>query len=222
MENIKIHKIFNKNPGIYCINHIPTGKKYVGSTSNLRRRIYEHINNISSSMHCNSNIKNISKSIEEFEFSCLKEMDKNSTSFELEQEEQKFLNTGEFNLNVRKIAQISNLGKTYEEIYGLELAIIIKKKLSESHKGIKYNIQGLKEYWTKERKLAQAESFRNKKRGRRDKKKVQLINIVSNEIYLFDTMKDAVIFSKVSRSGLFNVLNKNKSTKGFVINIVNG
>lgn len=42
-----------KGPGIYCIENIQTGKKYIGQQVNIRSRWYQHRNELRRGIHCN-------------------------------------------------------------------------------------------------------------------------------------------------------------------------
>lgn len=46
------------NTGIYCIEHVSSGKKYVGSASNFNKRFYEHERLLRKSTHPSSHLQN--------------------------------------------------------------------------------------------------------------------------------------------------------------------
>jgi group I intron endonuclease len=46
------------NPVVYCFEHLPSGKKYIGSSNNLKRRMLEHFSNLNSNNHCNKYLLN--------------------------------------------------------------------------------------------------------------------------------------------------------------------
>jgi group I intron endonuclease len=59
-------------PAIYCFEHIPTAKKYIGSTNNLYRRMCEHFHDLNNKNHCNKHLYNYwNKYFDEFDISIL-------------------------------------------------------------------------------------------------------------------------------------------------------
>lgn len=45
-------------PVIYCFEHLPSGKKYIGSSNNLKRRMTEHFHEFNSGRHRNKHLTN--------------------------------------------------------------------------------------------------------------------------------------------------------------------
>ena len=52
-----MHRGIDPVPGIYCIRHKASGKCYVGSSANMRKRLYEHARLLTKSQHKNDHLQ---------------------------------------------------------------------------------------------------------------------------------------------------------------------
>lgn len=120
---MQIKDIKNDTCGIYCIQCVKTNKRYVGSSVNIKKRLYYHLNRLRNNKHGNIYLQNAwNKYKEESFIYCIlkkcspKNLTKNEEFFIREQ--------GEFNLT--KIVDRKN-----------QLNKLTKQKISNKLKGVK-------------------------------------------------------------------------------------
>jgi len=113
--------------GIYCIENLKNGKKYIGQTINLERRKHEHFSLLKRNHHSNTHLQSSYNKYgeENFKFRILLYCE----PFELTRHEQFFVDyyTPKLLYNVRLECVNSNQGITFPEE--------TKKKMSEAHNG---------------------------------------------------------------------------------------
>lgn len=118
------------NSGIYEIKNLINGKIYIGSSSNLKKRMYSHIYNLRNNRHRNSFLQNSWNKYGEsnFHFSVVEFVGDISNLLTREQywidTTMCYIRSNGF--NIRKIA---------ESNYGIKLSEESKKRMSESRKG---------------------------------------------------------------------------------------
>lgn len=129
----------NKICGIYCIENLINGKKYIGLSVNIKRRFYEHRSDLNADKHYNSHLQNAWNTYgkDNFKFYVVEECSPDMLS-ERERYYIKF-----FDLNNPSFGYNADPGgkSTTEEV---------RKKLSEAAK---------KNIWTEDRKIALSEKM---------------------------------------------------------------
>lgn len=95
----------DKNIGIYKIENIINGKKYIGSSINIDKRFYRHKNDLINNKHNNIHLqRDFNKySLDDFKFECIEICDVNN----IKKIEQKYLD---------KIFEIKNNNNIYYNI----------------------------------------------------------------------------------------------------------
>ena len=134
------------NIGIYEIRCTITNKVYIGSSKQIKKRLAEHKNELRKNKHCNSCLQGVWNKYGEnaFEFSCIKNLNKNTTSEELLVVEQQFLDKIQpwkrengFNLNPTAFKPPYFTGKDHP-MYGRNHTTESKEKM----KGPRPNFKG--------------------------------------------------------------------------------
>jgi len=135
-----------KKTGIYCIENLKNGKKYIGQAVNLKQREKKHFSSLKGNYHSNTHLQNSYNKYgkNNFKFRVLLYCE----SFELTRYEQFFVDlyAPELLYNVRLECVDSNQGIT--------LSKEARKKISESHNG-KHHSKETKE------KISEANSGKN-------------------------------------------------------------
>jgi len=148
----------NKKSGIYCIENLKNGKKYIGQSIDLEKRKHEHFSLLKGNNHSNTHLQNSYNKYgeENFKFRVLLYCE----PFELTKYEQFFVDyyTPELLYNVRLECVNSNQGITFSKEtrkkmseawsgknnlnYGKHLSKETRKKLSEANSGKNHPMYG--------------------------------------------------------------------------------
>jgi len=180
------------NTGIYKIEHLASGKIYVGSAVNIKRRIWEHKNRLKTSTHPNPKLQRAwdKYGAEAFEFSILVIC----SSEELLIKEQEFidnLKTMEFGYNLCPVAG-SALGiKRSEET---------KKRMSESQKG--------REFSEEHKQNITKSQLGNKRKPHSEETKIKMSITAKNRIHIPQSEE-----TKAKRSAALKGIPRSEETK---------
>jgi group I intron endonuclease len=176
-----------KKTGIYKIKNIINNKVYIGSSVDIEKRWFIHLNSLKNGKHHSKKLQNSTKKygIENFLFEVVEECSEKTLierelywvskfdSFEngynmvLPNIEGGFCMTEEVRNKISKTMQQKRTGKTYEELYGKRKAEDIKRKMSESQTGKKMSEDSKKKTSEARKGIKFSEEHKNKLRERK-------------------------------------------------------
>nr|YP_009160660.1 GIY-YIG endonuclease [Hirsutella minnesotensis]AKR17989.1 GIY-YIG endonuclease [Hirsutella minnesotensis] len=227
-----------KKTGVYSWIHKETGRRYVGSSVNLGKRLSEYYNY----NHLSSKNMIICKALLKYGYSGFKlEILEYCSIEELINKEQYYINKYKPEFNILKLAG-SSLGFKHSEASKELMSQLAKgrciskdtlikmknKTVSEDiRKKISATLQGRK--FTPETLQHMSDAALGRKASEQTKLKlalnnnkrqiVKLTNVETGELKEFLFVKQAAEYLKTSHTQIRNYYNKNKSYKGYIINI---
>lgn len=174
------HINVKETAGVYAIVNLINNKKYVGSTSNFRKRYREHYSQLLQEKHVNFHLQNAFNKYGEnnFEFWILEECQ--NVRDTLLFIEQKYINSdGDY--NICKIA-----GKQKGDVYtGHEISDRHRKIIAESNHN---------RVWSEESRRKLSEASKNSKHNQQQRKIILQYDLNNNFIREFSSITEAAIF----------------------------
>lgn len=124
------------NPGVYLIKNKVSGKRYVGSSRNLGRRIKEHVSKLEKGYHSNNHLQ--ASQLEDLEFFIVKTCKNYNEALAFEQEYLDFYNLYKYGYNQTKTAKYPATKAISTALQGRSLSDTHKENL----KGPRPHIRG--------------------------------------------------------------------------------
>ena len=218
----QVPKEYNNSAGIYCIENTISNKKYIGSTTALRKRFSKHFFELSKGIHPSKHMQSSYKKYgsSSFQFKVLEVIDESTPDFEriLLNTENQYIRINKSNINKYgynlRVSAESNYGIKHSKdaktrIKGKKLSADTKKKMSISRQGEKHPSAQLSNKQVKEIKILLFKDYRNTHIS-------SYLNISKsyiNEIKNGKTWSNVYITKRDIESYDFNEINRTKSTR---------
>lgn len=168
---------------IYKIHSKNSGKIYIGSTTNYKRRKLQHINALKRGKHHNFQIQKLFNTlgIDDLEFSIIEEVESHQMLIEREEHYISLYNTYEDGLNLKEYFQIIQSFKLSEES---------KNKISKALKGYKKSDEHLKN-------ISKSNTGKPKYGLRGKKRTIEQIENIRNGVINSEKLKEARLKSRM-------------------------
>lgn len=231
--------IDNNQSGIYCIRNKENGKFYIGSTSNFRKRMREHLSCLRKNVHVNKHLQRAFNKYgeENFSFEVFEYVEDIDNLLEVEQKVLDKLKPYNMKIgyNISRFATSYRVYGKDNPHFGKPKSEEQKRKTSQSLKGHKHSeetkkriskaIKGKntgKDHWSygKERseqhRQRHSASMKGKFAGNKNPsaKKVVQLNLQGELVSVFETMREASVNIGVSSSGIVNCCKGKSNTAG--------
>lgn len=199
------------NSCIYCILNYDTGKMYFGLTKHYKIRVRDHINDLKANRHTNSYLQNAYNKKQKLGIfpveKCMSEDLKNREIFWIDYHKTSIrLNGYNLTLGGEDLSHMTNeaLEKRSATRKGKTTALKGKKQSQEWINARMLKLKGQKRNYSNEHIQAIKNTMAKNKGKTHKGKTVKLINLLTNELIVFDSKRKVEDFFNIKRDSLIH------------------